>query len=188
MKNVLRFTLAALALVGLMFTDAEARRVQKELGWNVADITKPDGAFNTLFVPRPIASETPDTTGIFSLQDVQLIGGRNGGDVGNFSSQDSILVGWVVLYTDSTADGASTLTAITASIDASGDGLDWATVQTMAQAAASDDPVVTIPLWLRPGLSQQANLVSAPKLRIRFATATGLLLSARAVLIYWAED
>lgn len=185
MKKILFAVLAVCAMASPAFA---TRIVQKEIGWKVADATKVDGAFFTIFTPRPVASETPDTSGIFSLSDADFIGGRNGGDVANFSSQDSVLVGYVVLYTDSTSDGASTMTAVTMSIDASGDGNDWAVVQTSAQAAASDDPVITIPVWLVPGVSQQPSLIGAPKLRLRFATATGLLLSARAKIIYWAHD
>ena len=173
----------AVAALAALATGAEAgKRAEKPLGW-----ASPNSS-GTHFYTKPIASMEVDTTAVFSLEGASIDGGRTGGKVANFVSQDSVLVGYIVAFTDSSADGASTLTAITASIDASGDGNDWAAVGTAAGVAASDDPIVVIPLYYRPGLSQQSLLVHAPKLRVRFTTVTGILLSARTKLVWWPDE
>lgn len=187
MKN--KLFLAALAALTLSASVATAEGFRREitLPWLRADATVPNGAFATHSGTQPLNTEAGaiDTTGIFSLTDADILslGGRG---VDNVASQDSVLIGYIVVYTDSTADGASTCTAITASIDASGDGADWAAVGTTAAILASDDPVAALPLVLRPGLDHQLLLTTAPKLRIRFTTVTGILLAARCKLIYRA--
>ena len=189
MKNVLRFLLAALVLTGMAVTDASAERirVEKTIRWLAVNSAVADGAFQTQEGTKPLASEALDTTGVFNMQDADVDGHFLTLVVGSENAQDSLIVGYLVAYSDSSADGASTLTAVTATIDASGDGQDWATVCTAAGIAASDDPIVAIPLVLRPGLDHQNLLTNAPKLRIRFTTVTGYLLAARLKLVYWAN-
>ena len=185
MKN--RIVLAALAAIAMLSGVAHAERVRKEvqIPWLAPNSALPNGAFQTSSTPKPLASETLDTTGVFSLSDADVLG-LGGAGIDNLASQDSVLVGYLVAYTDSSADGASTLTAATATIDASGDGQDWAVVGTSAVIAASDDPIVAFPLVLRPGLDHQNLLTNAPVLRVRFTSATGLLLACRLKLVYWA--
>lgn len=190
MKN-LKFLAALVAalVVCVGFTpDANAGRIRKEvmIPWLSPNSALPNGAFATSSSTKPLASETLDTTGVFSLSDADVPMGLGGAGIDNVASQDSILVGYVVAYSDSTADGASTLTAATATIDASGDGADWSVVGTTAAIAASDDPIVAFPLVLRPGLDHQNLLTNAPILRIRFTTVTGILLACRLKLVYWA--
>lgn len=189
MKKLLLVVLAAISLAS-GYTDAQAgRRVEKQIKWLSPNVSVPDGGFATSDDPKPIASETLDTTGVFNMMDADVFGARGGPHAAaNFNSQDSVLVGYVVAYSDSAADGASTLTAATATIDASGDGRDWAVVGTSATIAASDDPITVFALYLRPGLDHQNLLTNAPKLRIRFTAATGFLLAARLKLVYWADE
>jgi hypothetical protein len=146
----------------------------------------PNGAFATMSGPKVLASgDAIDTTGIFTLRDCSFLGSGNAVD--NFASQDSILIGYLVVYTDSTADGASTCTAVTATFDASGDGRDWAVAGTAAGILASDDPIVALPVIQRAGLDHQSLFATAPNLRIRFTTVTGILLAARCKFIYWQD-
>jgi len=184
MKN--RILIAALAALTLFVGPANAERVRKEvqIPWLSPNSALPNGAFQTSSSPKPLASETLDTTGVFSLSDADILG-LGGIGVDNVASQDSVLVGYIVAYSDSSADGASTMTAATATIDASGDGQDWSVVGTTAVIAASDDPIVAFPLVLRPGLDHQNLLTNAPVLRVRFTTVTGILLACRLKLVYW---
>ena len=186
MKKILIAALAALTFVLGFNTDASAKRVRVDLQipWLAPNVLLPNGGFATSSITKPLASETLDTTGFFSLRDV---------DLGIFSavklaSQDSIFAGYLSVYSDSTADGASTCTAITATIDASGDGADFSTVGTTTAILASDDPIASFMLCLRPGLDHQMLLATAPLLRIRFTTVTGILMAARVKLTYWRED
>jgi len=178
----------ALAVIAAIATTANAGKVQvqKELGWTVSNSSVANGTRRVVFTARPLDSEAIDTTGVFSLMDASPAG--PGSFSGDIAAADSILLGYVVVYTDSTADGASTLTALTGTIDASGDGNDWATATTVSGILASDDPIVVLPIVQRPTLDHQNLVWMAPKLRIRFTTATGILLAARAKLVYWKED
>lgn len=188
MKKILLAALAAFTLVGA----AQAERVQviKDLGWLTPNSAVANGANQVSFAPRPLNSESAglDTTGVFSMMDADFSGmpGAFITDVASGTGLDSVLVGYIVLYSDSSADGASTCTAVTATIEASGDGNDWCTVATAAGIAASDDPVVPIMLCTRPSLDHQMLLTTAPRLRIRFTTVTGILVAAKCRLIYWS--
>lgn len=181
--------LAALALFTVGFaTQADARLVKKsqELGWLTPNSGVPNGAFQVSYTPKPLASETLDTTGTFSLMRASVAAWGNAID--GVSAQDSVLVGYLVCYSDSTADGASTLTAVTATFDASGDGWDWSVAGTAAGIAASDDPIIAMPIVQRAGLDHQNLFLNAPILRVRFTAATGLLLACRVKVVYWEED
>lgn len=188
MKKFLVLAALALFSVGFAVTHADAAPVKKiiELGWLTPDVNEPGGGYLVSLATRPLASEALDTTGVFSLMDASELGG--GSARGDIANVDSVLIGYLVCYTDSTADGASTLTAATATIDASGDGRDWAAVCTVALVAASDDPVVTGALVQRTTIDHLNLLTTAPRLRIRFTAATGYLLACRVKVIYWVDE
>jgi len=177
--------LAVFCALSVGTADAKTVKRSAQIPWLAVNSSVPNGAFQVSFATKPLASETPDTTGVFSLQDASIAGAGNAMD--NSVTADSILVGWLVLYSDSTADGASTCTAVTATIDASGDGFDWSVATTASGIAASDDPVISIPIYMRPTLDHQNLVITAPLLRIRFTTVTGYLLACRAKMVYWAD-
>lgn len=188
MKKFLVLAALAGVLVASVVGPAEARRVlrRQELGWLTPNSAVPNGAFQVSYTPKPLASGTLDTTGVFSLQNADWTGYGNAVD--NFSAQDSVIVGYLVCFSDSTADGASTLTAATATFDASMDGNDWAVAGTAALVAASDDPVVAVPIVQRAGIDHQNLFALARQLRVRFTAATGYLLACRVKVMWWAED
>ena len=180
--------LGALAMVcALTVGTAEAKVVKRsiQIPWLAPNSAVPNGAFHLNYGTKPLASEAIDTTGFFNLQDASFAGSGQAFD--NLVTADSMLVGWLVLYSDSTADGASTCTAVTATIDASGDGWDFATATTASGITTSDDPVISIPVYQRPTLDHQNLIATAPLLRVRFTTVTGILLACRAKFIYWAD-
>ena len=160
-----------------------AVRAEQQVMWRVVD----DVAAGTFkLVPSKVmSSDVIDTTGTFSLDDCSFVGPGNAVD--NFASQDSVLIGYLVLYSDTTADVANTLTAVTATFDASGDGTDWAVAGTAAGILASDDPIVALPIVHRAGLDHQSLFAMAPKLRVRFTTATGILASVKLKVVYWVD-
>lgn len=179
--------LGALAMVCALNTVAGAVAVKTEVSipWLSPNSAVPNGAWQVSPSPKPLASETIDTTGTFTLRDCSFNGPGN--SIDNYAAQDSVLIGYLVIYSDSTADGASTLTAVTATFDASGDGTDWAVAGTAAGILASDDPIVALPIVQRAGLDHQSLFATAPLLRIRFTSATGLLVAARCKIIYWQD-
>lgn len=180
--------LGALAMVcALTVGTAEANprvKVVQSLPWLSPNSAVPSGAFATSSGTQPLASAALDTTGIFSLVNASIQG--SGGDSDGWTVSDSILVGYIIAYSDSSADGANTLTAATATIEASGDGTDWAAVGTVTVSATSDDPMVAFPLWFK-GADHQNLLVGSPMLRVRFASVTGILTACRLKLVYWKD-
>lgn len=178
--------LAALVLTVGFTTGADAARVRvsEPLGWLTPNSAIPGGAFAVSYAGRPLASEVLDTTGVFSLSlaDVGFPGEKS------TEANDSTLVGFIVAYSDSSADVANTLTAATATIEGSGDGNDWTAVQSSAAIAASDDNVVAFALYTRLPVDHQNLLTLAPMLRVRFATITGVMTACKLKLVYWKED
>ena len=164
-------------------TASAAVRFEQPIQWRVADNL--DAGTFTQTARKPLASEVIDTSGVFSLNDCSFSGPGNAID--NFASQDSVLIGYLVIYSDTTGDVASTLTAVTATFDASGDGNDWAVAGTAAGILASDDPIVALPIVQRAGLDHQSLFAMAPKLRVRFTSATGIMQAAKLKIVYWVD-
>ena len=186
MKKFLVLAALALAVLGTATqADAKIRKVHEPLRWKTSNSAVAGGAWVASPDPQPLASGVLDTTVIFSLNSASPLG--YGGWSGSTASQDTTLLGYVVAYQDSTADAANTLTAATATIEATYDGTDWTTVGSVACIGASDDPVVAFPLYQK-NVSVTNGLHAAPKLRIRFASVTGILTACRLELVYWIDD
>lgn len=185
-----KLVLAALAAFTLASTaQAQVVLVQKELGWTVSDASYASGFHRAVLGPRVLAPEAADTSGIFSLQDAALVGpGAYDPQVGASAASDSILVGWVVIYRDSTGDATANLTALTGTIEASGSGdaTDWTAVGTTTSIIATGEAILAMPLVLRPIQDHQNLLINAPRLRIRFTTHTGIMQAARIIVRYWS--
>ena len=186
MKKFLVLAALALAALGIATqADAKVRKVVEPLRWKTSNSAVPGGAWVSSPNPQPLASGVLDTTVIFSLNNATPLG--HGGFSGDAEAQDSTLLGYVVAFQDSSVDAANTLTAATATIEATYDGNDWTTVGSVACIAASDDPVVAFPLYQK-NVSVTNGLHAAPKLRIRFASVTGILTACRLQLVYWMDD
>lgn len=180
-----------LSLVALMATLIPALsfaapiRVEKELGWGTYAAHQQSTAS---YSARTLAGGN-DTTAVFSMADASILG--NGFPVGAGSlypaGNDSLCVGYVILYRDSTAAGSPTLTAVTASIQSTGDNLSWTASGSTTQAPSSGDAVAVLPLFVIPSSGPTWN-ITAPRLRIVFSAATGILPACRAKLVYWADN
>lgn len=184
-----------LSLVALMATLIPALsfaapvRVEREIGWG----SYANGVLSTATIgARPLAGATPDTSAVFSMSDVAILGGGfpvgNGvSTTGGFSANDSLCVGYIVGYRDSTAAGTTNLTAVTASLQASYDQFTWAGAGTVTQAPSSGDPVFVLPIFVVPGSGPTWN-ITAPRLRLAFTTTTGQMPACRLKLVYWADN
>lgn len=187
MKKILSFAVLVAALLVPSLVFAATERVEKELGWG----TYVNGVLSTSTYGARTLAGNNDTTAVFSMQDVSILG--NGFPVsagvstsGGFSANDSLLVGYVVLYRDSTAAGSPTLTAVTASLQASFDGLSWSGAGSTSQAPTSGDAIAVLPVFVVPASGPTWN-ITVMRLRIVFGTVTGILPACRAKLVYWAE-
>ena len=184
-----------LSLVALMatlipaFSFAAPIRVEREIGWG----SYANGVMSTSTIgPRLLQGTTPDTSAVFSMSDVSILGG--GFPVGNgvstsggFSANDSLCVGYIVGYRDSTAAGTTNLTAVSATLQSSYDQFTWAGAISSTQAPASGDPVFVLPLYLVPSNGATWN-ITAPRLRLVFTTTTGQMPACRLKLVYWADN
>jgi hypothetical protein len=183
MKKILSAVLAALVLVPTL-AFAGVIRVERQIPWASYPLN-----VQTVLGNKPLASAAVDTTAIFSMADAAFSG--NGFPVGAGSlypsGNDSLTVGYIVVYRDTTAAGTTNLTGLTFTIESSHDAVTWASASGFGATCTSGDPTVTIPLTIRHGEPAHWNLL-ATKLRGRFTTVNGQLPAAKVKLVYWADD
>ena len=181
-----------LVLAGLLMGFAgEAHAVKiknREIGWWTSTAT----TVNPVNTPRKgFGTGYADTTFLFSLADVSCPTAALQGA----ANTDSVTIGWVRFFTDTTVAVTNTLSTVSYVIEASGDGNTWAAVVNNASNAivASGDQHFAIPLWFNSGEGNSATgvktspLLTAPYLRVRFTAGTGNFFAARAQLLYWSD-
>ena len=187
-----RFILGLVMLVGLVLTVGEAsaaKLVTREVGWVTNLATS---ASNPNYTARKgFGTGYADTTMPFSLSNVSIPSTALAGT----ANKDTVTVGYVRFFTDSTVAVTNTLSTVSYVIEASGDGYTWAAVVTNASNAivASGDQYFAIPLWANVGTGNNATgiktspLLTAPYLRVRFTAGTGNFFAARCQLVHWGE-
>jgi hypothetical protein len=193
------------ALVAAMFVTSVASaapiRVERELGWkNRISLRVPTAATEYSNVARALASfDTAgvgdlglDTTGVFTMRDIHfppnfpVLGAVT--STAGFSANDSLLIGYLYVYRDSTAAGSPSLTGYTATFECSSDGLSWKTAQAYGTiSVAAGESQAFCPIFFVPSSGSDWKLLSN-KLRIIFTTVNGILPAARAKIVYWADD
>jgi hypothetical protein len=184
MKKILTFAVLMAAMIPTL-SFAATIRVEKELGWGTYLLHQQSTATysaRTLF-------GGDDTTAVFSMSDAAIFGDGFPVGAGTLypSKNDSLCVGYVIIYRDSTEAGSPTLTAVTASIQASSDGLSWSSAGSTTQAPSSGDAVAVLPIFVVPSSGPTWNIV-AQRLRIVFSSVTGNLPACRAKLVYFADN
>ena len=186
MKKILCFAvlLASMLAAGVASAQDAVVRVEREIYWANS---YPAGVWDGTIVSKPLAGATADTTSVFSLGDasVRSYGFPNSSFLAA-SSTDSLLVGYVHVYRDSSAAGTTNLTALTANLEASYDGRSWANCGTVTGAATSGDPVIALPIYMVPSVTNRFSMLS-PYIRLAFTTTTGQLPNARIKVVYWAD-
>lgn len=200
MKKIL-YLVALMATLIPALSFAAPIRVEKELGWKsrrpsrfALPTTEVD------YIPRALASldtaglgdNGVDTTGVFSLRDIAFPPnypvGNGVSTTGGFSGNDSLLVGYLYIYRDSTAAGSPTFTGCTATFQTSSDGNSWASAQSYGTiSVSSGESSGIIPMFMTPSSGSDWKLISN-RVRVVFATVNGILPAARVRLVYWADD
>lgn len=187
-----RFILGILTMFALGATASDALAVKltsREIGWWTSSAT----TINPVNTPRKgFGTGYADTTMNFSLVGVSCPPAALQGA----ANTDSVTIGWVRFFTDSTVAVTNTLSTVSYVIEASGDGFTWATVVNNASNAivASGDQHFAIPLWFNSGEGNSATgvktspLLTAPYLRVRFTAGTGNFFAARCQLVHWTDN
>lgn len=182
---------------------------QNEIKWHLTSVGSPTSAtaiFQRDTTFNVVAGNAADTTGNFSLSDADVWPG-NGFATG---SADTVVVGFLVIQSDTAVSTASTVTSVTYEIDGRAGGFgssvvnsQWTQVDSMvvnivADAAAGG--VISLPVLARSNLflgTQGAGAVSANSyyrlmaygdLRCRLTAVTGIMPQARVFWRYWEDD
>lgn len=182
MKKLFLATLAAVAVLSGLNTDAHAVKLRREnLVWRHSGTD-----FNKLQVSSTFAC----TTQVISMNDWVL---PNYGTLA--AAVDSMCIGQLVVVGDSSAAYTPNLTVLTYSIQASEDGSNWQVVFAPgSQTVTSGNHMFGIPLWIRTSPVSNVALNSripfplfGGKLRIVVTGATGALNAARPYLIRFTD-
>lgn len=208
MNRFLRRTLVLLALAVAFVSTANAgpHWFTKEVKWRIARFA--DGAsttpvrVDTSFTVIGSGTAAPDTSQWFVLDGLWEPKG------GYSAIADSIIVGYVVLVSDTTATYTAALTSITTAFDASWYGLatgaataatilsDQAVSSTIlggnAKLVTTGNKVVAIPITfgqaLPNSINTNAGMAQFAPLRFRISSATGHFGSARIFVAYQRDE
>jgi hypothetical protein len=192
MKNVLRsisFAIVVALSTALVPTEATALRlVSRGIQWR-----NPDVAFGTID-RQNLGVAINDTTDVFST---------DGWAIPNFAQSasptvtDSLIIGWIVLSTDSSAAYTPSATSATLVIEGGAGGSGNVNFSPMATTTFTDptttDKVWKIPLFLNPWLARGATAGSPslgnvfPAMRMRIVPIGGTFSSCRVTLVYFSE-
>ena len=193
MKNVLRgiSLILAMALVTAMVpSEAKALRlVSRGIQW--LDGASGAGAKTDR---QNLGVGINDTTETFSTEGWAI---PNFAQSASATVTDSLIIGWVVISTDSSAAYTPSATGATITIEGSSGGSGNVNFHA-APAITFTDPTTTdkawrIPIFINPWLARGANAGSPglgyvfPVMRVRLVTIGGTFSSARVSLVYFQE-
>jgi len=203
-----RFVLALLgvSLLAALAAPADAGWINKEIFWqqtnqggpySATEIWTRDTTYNV------VAAGQADTSGVFSLDFMAvppIFSGRQA------MTNDTTVVGWVLLVPDSLGVTAPTLSSVTAEIDGGMRGMEantglsgWTQVDSSvvvgrATATASAFRIPLRCIGQDPGIVHVANtdasgyaLCAYPDLRLRITSTVGVMSACRAFVRYWSD-
>lgn len=161
-----------------------ARLVAEDLPWKIADSTLPGGA--NYVVTNALGVGETDTTAMFSPL---------GWVLPQAAFSDSVVVGWIVMYPDTSVAATINATSFTINIDVGGSTAAAANLATVAAVTFTDftttDKIVKIPIYNNFALARGVAAAVGnwgPKMRMRIAPAAGgVFPAARLQLVHWAE-
>ena len=209
-KRALLSFLAVASILTISYS-AHAEWMTKEIKWRISSVGAPwsgtaiyvrDTTYNAV---GGGASDVGDTTASFTLDDATVLprgaGGIGGGlnQAGNANQNDSCVVAWLLIVSDSSVATTATATNVTAIIDgAVGNfgaavtlGESWVKADSAFINGAAGGTMATgqdsygIPIKT---ISPYGNVLRWPILRARISTATGSIPAARVYLRYNRPD
>lgn len=176
--------LGALAMVCALNTAASASRiVQEGLEWHFANSAVAGGETRTTL--NALGVGETDTTALFSVE---------GWAIPNATFSDSVVIGWILMYPDTSVAASISATSFTINIDTGGPAATWLNLGTTGAVTFTDftttDKVVKIPIYNNFALARGvAGAVGnwGTKMRMRIVPIGGTFPAARLSLVHFAD-